>query len=58
MGKVLNQEGFEEIVLPQDLDLVSAQDELVKGHFDFLTRVTFWSFFKLPLNKLRKRTIS
>ncbi len=36
-------------VLPQDLGLVSAQDELVKRHFDFLTRETFWSFFKLPL---------
>ncbi len=40
------------IVLPQDLGLVSAQDELVKRHFHFLTRVTFWSFFKLPLQNL------
>ncbi len=34
------------IVLPQDLGLVSAQDELVKRHFHFLTRGTFFGLFK------------
>ena len=33
------------IVLPQNLGLVSAQDELVKRHFHFLSQGTFLVFF-------------
>ncbi len=35
------------IVLPQDLGLVSAQDELVKRHFHFLTQGRFLVFLKI-----------
>ncbi len=50
IDKVQNRGGLDEkwstgltkIVLPQDLGLVSAQDELVNRHIHFLTWVTFW----------------
>ncbi len=36
---------IDKVVLPQDLGLVSTQDELVKRHFHFLTQGKFLVFF-------------